>query len=142
MPSDEPGSLPPDGRQPRRSGCAVRPRRTTEHGAGVLAARRDGRRESDKGLAVQTEPQAPVACKLPFLLRQAIPGLRRACSSLACAAYLKYASALAPALARLASGLPRLATKPSGGRLPGPPARERNRSAADQMQPRQRSRSA
>ena len=55
------GACPRKGRQPRRSGCAVRPRRTTEHGEGVLPVRRAGRRESDKGLAVQTEPQAPVA---------------------------------------------------------------------------------
>ena len=57
----ERGARPRKGRQPRRSGCAVRPRRTTEHGEGVLPVRRAGRRESDKGLAVQTEPQAPVA---------------------------------------------------------------------------------
>ena len=50
----ERGACPREGRQPRRSGCAVRPRRTTEHGAGVLAVRRAGRRESDKGLAVRS----------------------------------------------------------------------------------------
>src|SRR3989337_1006418 len=55
---------------------------------------------------------------LPFLLRQAIPGLRRAGSALSCAAYLPYASALAPALARLASGLACLATKPFRGPAP------------------------
>src|SRR3990172_6348980 len=62
----ERGACPRKGRQPRRSGCAVRPRRTTEHGAGVLAERRAGRRESDKGRAVQTEPQAPVANRAAF----------------------------------------------------------------------------
>src|SRR3989337_3712221 len=51
----ERGACPRKGRQPRRSGCAVRPRRTTEHGAGVLPVRRAGGRGSDKGLAVQTE---------------------------------------------------------------------------------------
>jgi hypothetical protein len=56
--------------------------------------------------------------RLPFLLRRAIPGLRRPCSSLACAAHGKCASALAPALGRLASGLPRLATKPFRGQAP------------------------
>src|SRR3990172_8434471 len=62
----ERGACPRKGRQPRRSGCAVRPRRTTEHGAGVLAVRRAWRRESDKGLAGQTEPQAPVAKRAAF----------------------------------------------------------------------------
>src|SRR4030067_1058769 len=52
----ERGACPRKGRQPRRSGCAVRPRRTTEHGAGVLAVRRAGRREADKGLAGRSLP--------------------------------------------------------------------------------------
>src|SRR4030067_234644 len=60
------GPPPRKGPQPRRGGGAVRPRRTTEHGAGVLPVRRAGRRESDKGLAVQTEPQAPVAQRAAF----------------------------------------------------------------------------
>jgi hypothetical protein len=41
----------------------------------------------------------------------------------ACAAYCKYASALAPALARLATGLPCLATKPFRGQAPSSGAR-------------------
>src|SRR4030042_3118728 len=45
----ERGACPRKGRQPRRSGCAVRPRRTTEHGAGALTERRAGRGGAGKG---------------------------------------------------------------------------------------------
>ena len=83
---------------------------------GGTPSRAQGVRQRADGAFPRRRRRSPKG--LPFLLRQAIPGLRRACSSLACAAYLPYASALAPALARLASGLPCLATKPFRGQAP------------------------
>ena len=83
---------------------------------GGTPSRAQGVRQRAGGAFPRRRRRSPTG--LPFLLRQAIPGLRRACSSLACAAYFPYASALAPALARLASGLPCLATKPFRGPAP------------------------
>ena len=115
----ERGACPRKGRQPRRSGCAVRPRRTTEHGAGVLAVRRAGRRESDKGLAVRSlAAGAGRQQGCLFCCDKRSPGcVGRARRSLVRRTDL-YASVLAPALARLASGLPCLATKPFRGPAP------------------------
>src|SRR3989337_2907645 len=83
---------------------------------GGTPSRAQGVRQRAGGAFPRRRRRSPTG--LPFLLRQAIPGLRRACSSLACAAYFPYASVLAPALARLASGLPCLATKPFRGPAP------------------------
>src|SRR4030067_1127829 len=81
--------------------------------AGGTPSRAQGVRQRAGGAFPRRRRRSPKG--LPFLLRQAIPGLRRACSSLACAAYFPYASALAPALARLPPGLPFLPAEPLRG---------------------------
>ena len=84
---------------------------------GGTPSRAQGVRQRAGGAFPRRRRRSPTG--LPFLLRQAIPGLRRACSSLACAAYFPYASALAPALARLSQRVSLVSRRnPSGDRPP------------------------
>src|SRR4030065_581048 len=81
----ERGACPRKGRQPRRSGCAVRPRRTTEPGAGGRGGGPAGRRGPAKGVGGGPPPAA-----LEWRdLREWTPGGRSHCApspSACCAA--------------------------------------------------------